>query len=599
MGSLIRLLREHFWGILLLVALVIASSIVVRAWKTRHPGAMTVLESQAMDMTVMKPPVGAVPVATETVHLGLFTAKVTYTGSVAPDQEQIVYPRVEGYLKNLSVYNGDRVSANQLIAIVDSPDLQSRVAEAAAGRAAAASEVPTAKYNVARMTAERAAAEGEVRAAKSELVRARAMVSAAEKGVAQKQQDVNSAKANLDYWKAEIAREENLLKSGAVSTQEYQSEKAQAASAEAEYQNRQAMLEEAGANVDAAKAEVAGKQSMIDAATQRLSAATAALAGAGYEVGQKSAMARQAGAMVTTAATIDQYRYIRAPFAGRVTKRYASPGQFVTQGSAIAGIVQIDRVRLQANVSDKDLEGIKLAAPVVAHFAKNPKLAIDARVTSISPLADQASRTAVVEAVVLNPDHKLVPGDSATLDIAVSGSADAISVPSSAIVQKDGLDAVWVVKNEAPKGKTLYTCVMHPEIIRDKPGLCPICNMKLVPMTTGGNKKAHLVTVTMGPSSGDRVEINSGLSDGDEVIYQGNTYLKEGDTVFPTQWGSDGPEQMPAAPGMDPQKAAPPTSATKSEKLYCCPMHPDQTSHNPNDLCKICGMKLNKPVQSK
>lgn len=28
---------------------------------------------------------------------------------------------------------------------------------------------------------------------------------------------------------------------------------------------------------------------------------------------------------------------------------------------------------------------------------------------------------------------------------------------------------------------TTYTCPMHPEIIRDKPGNCPICGMKLVP----------------------------------------------------------------------------------------------------------------------
>jgi multidrug efflux pump subunit AcrA (membrane-fusion protein) len=104
-----------------------------------------------MDMGVMKPPVGAVPVATEVVHLGQFTANVTYTGSVAPLQEQVVYPRVEGYLRNLSVYNGDRVSGNQLIGVVDSPDLQSKVAEAAAGHAAATSEIPTAQYNVARM----------------------------------------------------------------------------------------------------------------------------------------------------------------------------------------------------------------------------------------------------------------------------------------------------------------------------------------------------------------------------------------------------------------------------------------------------------------
>ena len=33
----------------------------------------------------------------------------------------------------------------------------------------------------------------------------------------------------------------------------------------------------------------------------------------------------------------------------------------------------------------------------------------------------------------------------------------------------------------APKG-TQYTCPMHPEIVRDKPGSCPICGMALEPM---------------------------------------------------------------------------------------------------------------------
>jgi len=89
---------------------------------------------------------------------------------------------------------------------------------------------------------------------------------------------------------------------------------------------------------------------------------------------------------------------------------------------------------------------------------------------------------------------------------------------------------------------------MHPQIIRDGPGKCPICGMALVPKKSGGNKKAHLVYVTTGPQSGDRVEIVSGLRDGDQVIYQGSTYLNEGDTVFPTHWTAEGPEKMPPAP---------------------------------------------------
>ena len=38
---------------------------------------------------------------------------------------------------------------------------------------------------------------------------------------------------------------------------------------------------------------------------------------------------------------------------------------------------------------------------------------------------------------------------------------------------------------------TLWTCPMHPEIVRDGPGACPICGMALEPMTAGGGGAAR------------------------------------------------------------------------------------------------------------
>jgi multidrug efflux pump subunit AcrA (membrane-fusion protein) len=654
-----RLAREHFWGLLLLVVLLAVSSITVRAWKAKHPGAMTVLESQAMDMTVMKPPVGAVPVATEVVHTGSFQATVTYTGSVAPLQEQVIFPRVEGILQGLLAYNGDRIVQGQLIATVDSPDLQSKVAEAAAGAAAATNDISTAQYNVARLTAERSAAQGEVQAAISEAARAKAMVTAAERTVAQRQKDLSAAQANLEYWRPELARMKQLLDGGMIALQQYQSEKAQAGNAEAEVGNKQAMVEEARANVEAAKADAQNKELMISVAKQRADAAAAALTGSTQEVRQKAALAQQARAMTTTAMTISDYRNIRAPFAGTLTKRYVSPGQYVSPTTAIASVVQIDKVRLQANVADTHLSGIRVGAPVTARFSKDPTLVLHAVVTSVSPLADQDSRTATVEAIVPNYDHRLLPGDAVTMEIAASGESDVITVPAAAIVQKDGMSAIWIAQTKAGTGKTLYTCTMHPQIIRDKPGLCPICSMKLVPMKSGGNKQARLVMVRTGATDGDRIQILSGLQDGAEVITQGNTYLKEGDTVFATTWTANGPVSLPPAagmenmPGMDKKPAAKqssssdmanmlgmekpapavkskaadmkdmpgmedptpkmdsqnadlkamtpakpvlttgqPVSAAKGQKVYVCPMHPHEMSHDPNALCRLCGMHL-------
>ena len=57
----------------------------------------------------------------------------------------------------------------------------------------------------------------------------------------------------------------------------------------------------------------------------------------------------------------------------------------------------------------------------------------------------------------------------------------------------------------APAGKTMYTCGMHPWIIQDHPGNCPICGMKLEPVrkqapsTVAGRGKILYYKSTMNP----------------------------------------------------------------------------------------------------
>lgn len=42
--------------------------------------------------------------------------------------------------------------------------------------------------------------------------------------------------------------------------------------------------------------------------------------------------------------------------------------------------------------------------------------------------------------------------------------------------------------SQSAEVKQTYTCPMHPQIVQDKPGTCPICGMELVPITAGGDK---------------------------------------------------------------------------------------------------------------
>src|ERR1041385_771075 len=49
-------------------------------------------------------------------------------------------------------------------------------------------------------------------------------------------------------------------------------------------------------------------------------------------------------------------------------------------------------------------------------------------------------------------------------------------------------------RQDATAGKQLYTCGMHPQVIQDQPGNCPICGMKLTPIRATAGAGANAAT---------------------------------------------------------------------------------------------------------
>ena len=76
------------------------------------------------------------PVALAPVERGPVTGTVVYTGSVAPFNEEDIYPRVTGRIVEMPAYPGDAVRPGQLLARLDSVELSSKVREAEAALAA-------------------------------------------------------------------------------------------------------------------------------------------------------------------------------------------------------------------------------------------------------------------------------------------------------------------------------------------------------------------------------------------------------------------------------------------------------------------------------
>jgi multidrug efflux pump subunit AcrA (membrane-fusion protein) len=385
------------------------------------------------------------PVVTAPVTRDAIAGTLTYTGSVAAFTEEEIYPRVTGRIIELPVYPGDEVHAGQVLARLDDTELSSRVREAE-GMAA------TARANRAQMEAD---------------------LVAARHGVVQMENELAMVEAELSYARGVSARSERLVAVGAISRQEFENDRSVALGLEAKREAARAKLDQAGA--------------MEAASRKKLDAADAMIA--------------QSTAALRTATVVRDYVTIEAPSHGYVVKRLVAPGVLVQPGMAILKITRIDRVRLQANVGERDLAAIRVGAPVVVRSLSADQTPLHARVTSIFPFVDPGPRTAVVEALIDNPARRLLPGQYVAMTLVTGERAGALTVPRAAVARFGRSSVVWVARDGVAERREVIT----------------------------GLENADLVQITSGLGEGERV-----VARGYETLYAGARVAEAGLASAPT-----------------------------------------------------------------
>jgi len=538
----------------------VGTALLGTGWAVRHyhrPGQLDVLSAQAMDMSQMRPPTGAAPVALASVRRGSLANTVTYTGTVRAFNEQDISPRITGMVVALPVYPGDLVQAGQLVARLDTAEIGAKADQAAqeARQAQDGTQVAELTHDLrARAALQQASAQ--VQAAEQGVADARAGALADLAAISDAQAGTRSAQANADYWATEIGREKQLVGAGAVSRQEYQNEAAQAQSASAALAQAQAKVAQARATASAARAKIqaAGRQAAAAQAGERMARADVAVA-QGRAV-QAEAGAAAARAAARAAAAQQGYGRITAPFGGVVTARPVAPGTLAQPGTVLLRIAEISRVRVQANVAVEDMANIHVGAPVSITPPGGGRT-LAARVTAVFPSASDQTRTATVEAVIPNPGRRLLPGAFVTVAIASGAAAgDKMLVPASAVVSEGGAASVWTVTG-GPAAEPVYectTCHMHYSAAQARRFHFkdPMDGGSLLPVKAAapaaGALTVHSAPVQVGASDGAWTEVSSdALSAGAQVVTRGQAGLTDGARVVPTAWGADGPSALPTA----------------------------------------------------
>ncbi|MDT9645970.1 efflux RND transporter periplasmic adaptor subunit [Pseudomonas sp. JV245A] len=308
-----------------------------------------------------------------------------------------IHARVSGYLKDWTQDIGTHVAAGQVLAHIDSPDLDQQVAQARA-----------------RMT--------------------------------QQQANARLAQTTAERW-------QNLLASHSVSRQEADEKTSNAAAAKA--------------NAEAAAADYA-----------RLSA-------------------------------LEDYKTIRAPFAGTLTARHTDIGQLIKADNdsdpELFDLADTHKLRLYVPIPQNYASVIRPGLHAQLTVPEHPGQHFSAQLLGDSTAIDPRSGTLLAQFVAANPDGALMPGDYAEATLAIPADTHGVSIPASALIFRAQGTQVAVID---------------------------------------GSRHVHLRSIHIGLDLGERLVIDQGLQATDQVIDNPPDALREGDLV---QLADAGGEHAPKA----------------------------------------------------
>jgi RND family efflux transporter MFP subunit len=318
-------------------------------------------------------------------------------GATQAIQDATIYARVDGYLAKRYVNIGDKVHRGQIMADIDTPELDQQVQAAASSVEQAGANLDNTKQAYQRAKADSTTAYANVR----------------------------KAKTDLQYYAAELDRYKKLVAEGAVS-QEDRDTKLQAYNAGA-------------ATLDAMIASARSSDASVNSARAAVHVAQAALDAAKATHDQIQAT--------------QSFKKVVAPFDGIVTQRNVDAGALITSGSnsnnsMLFEVAKTDILRVFVYVPEQYVSFVHDGDEAKLEFQEYVGQHFIGIVSNISGGIDPASKTLQVEIHVPNSDHKLLPGMYARVHFECPTTIRQPVVPATTVqTRADGTFIYTVDKN--------------------------------------------------------------------------------------------------------------------------------------------------------
>ena len=197
-----------------------------------------------------------------------------------------------------------------------------------------------------------------------------------------------------------------------------------------------------------------------------------------------------AEANVSRLENVAAYRFVKAPFAGVITLRNVDAGALVTTGSTMLfRIAQTGTLRTYVNVPQTHANSVRVGQTARLRVSNLPGKEFAGAVARTANSLDPSNRTLLTEIHVPNPQGLLLPGMYAMVDLMTPRLNAPLLVPSDALlVRAEGTNVAVV----------------------------------------GQDDTVHLQKIQVGRDYGDRLEVLSGLHEGDRIIPNPGDSAREG-----------------------------------------------------------------------
>lgn len=512
------------------VVIPVAFLLGVIGWRVEQKTAAAADQAKSRDMRKNAP----VPVTTVTATRRDIVEQFESIGNVESPFNVKIAPKTTGRVTFLEAREGDRVTQGQVLARIDTAEIEAQVRQqqaqvAEARYRLAQAQITQAPNNVSiqsQMRQQEAALananasysqavendSAQRQAAEAAVADARGKVNSAAAAVANAQAMVGSANANLENARSKFDRINDLYKQGFTAAQDVDDARTTVTVQEGAVDVAKGGLNVARAQLDSAKAQLNSAQQQsriavtkgktdIVASRAQVKQAKAILATARANVVQEPAYRQNLAALQATVdAAQAQLRSVQAqlsdtvllsPISGFVTGRYMDPGAMASPSQPLLSVQAVKQVFVSVPAPEEVAARVKLGDTGTVRIDSLPGKTFVGKVTQINAAADPTSRQFIVRLTVDNPSGLLKPGTFARASIVTRRIKGALVLPREAV-------------NKGVDGTTVTTVTDDVASIR--------------PVTTGA-------TDTNG------ISIDSGLQPGDKVVVMSAAPLRDGQKV--------------------------------------------------------------------